>query len=145
MIMIYLLGGLALNILSIVLFQFESTRDLNRYVLRYLFRLLPNYAICDTIFYLSFRQFTRQSQVPAQLQSTCRNLCNRDLFAHNNSKWNKQNNNKDIGSCLTSYPHINVCTRIVLLQPLEFAYLPLPSLFVPHSFFSLALSVGHGD
>jgi hypothetical protein len=60
--MIYLVGGLALNILSIVLYQFESTRDINRNVLRYLFRLLPNFAVCDTIFYLSLRTFLRQSQ-----------------------------------------------------------------------------------
>jgi ATP-binding cassette subfamily A (ABC1) protein 3 len=62
MIMIYLIGGMGLTILSIVLYQFESTRNVNDTVLRYLFRLHPSFCVADTVFYLSLRTFLNLSQ-----------------------------------------------------------------------------------
>jgi ATP-binding cassette subfamily A (ABC1) protein 3 len=62
MIMIYLIGGLGMTILSMVLFQFASTRDFNNDYLRFLFRLHPSFCVADTVFFLSLRTFLGRSQ-----------------------------------------------------------------------------------
>jgi hypothetical protein len=52
-IMIYLLGGLALVLVGFILGLLESTSEMFKYQLRYVFRILPNYCVCDTIMYMA--------------------------------------------------------------------------------------------
>jgi ATP-binding cassette subfamily A (ABC1) protein 3 len=60
MILVYIVGGIVLTMVGFALYQIDSTREANDRYIRHLFRLVPNYCLGDSIFYLSVRGFVQR-------------------------------------------------------------------------------------
>ena len=65
MLMLYLLGGLVMSIASFVLGLFPTTQALNSDILRYAFRLSPNFCLSDCVFQMSLLGLMPAKQAPS--------------------------------------------------------------------------------
>jgi ATP-binding cassette subfamily A (ABC1) protein 3 len=62
MILVYVVGGVMLTMVDFALSQIDSTRDANNQYIRHLFRLIPNFCLGDTIFWMSLRSILRMGK-----------------------------------------------------------------------------------